>query len=147
MRLSRRGLLLASGVGISGVVALRFAASTPSQLIAEVLRNRLSYLKLEPTGVEAFARDLMESNLVAGDKLRILSATGLLQFPFEAVGFRPSALRLREERIITYYLLSTDFFLTGADQSRVVNYLGFYDPYKAACFNPFPRTVTGEEAA
>jgi hypothetical protein len=37
------------------------------------------------------------------------------------------------------YLLSTDFFLHGADESRRVHYVGFVDPYVTPCSNPLAR--------
>jgi hypothetical protein len=49
-----------------------------------------------------------------------------------------NALRHGEERIVTNYLLSSDFFINGADESRVVRYLGYYDPIRA-CGNPFAQ--------
>ncbi len=38
--------------------------------------------------------------------------------------------------VFTHYLLSTDFFRYGADESRRVRYVGFYDPYITPCNNP-----------
>ena len=52
-----------------------------------------------------------------------------------------AAIRHGEERIVTNYLLSSDFFVNGADESRTVRYLGFYDPLRA-CSNPFARLDT-----
>jgi hypothetical protein len=49
-----------------------------------------------------------------------------------------SALRHGEERVVSTYLLSSDFLINGADESRVVRYLGFYDPMRA-CGNPFAQ--------
>lgn len=37
----------------------------------------------------------------------------------------------------TRYLLSTDFFRHGADESRRIHYVGFYDPDVTPCNNPF----------
>ena len=36
-------------------------------------------------------------------------------------------------------LLSTDFFRFDADESRVIQYVGFYDPSLAPCTNPLAR--------
>jgi hypothetical protein len=35
------------------------------------------------------------------------------------------------------FLLSTDFFRTGADVHKPVRYLLLYNPAERACFNPF----------
>jgi hypothetical protein len=41
--------------------------------------------------------------------------------------------------VYTNYLLSTDFFRNGADESRPVRYLSYYDPAVTPCNNPFAR--------
>jgi hypothetical protein len=38
------------------------------------------------------------------------------------------------------YLLSTDFFRNKMDESRIVKYIGFYNPYQMPCTNPFSST-------
>ncbi|HEY9049718.1 MAG TPA: hypothetical protein VIN08_27660 [Ohtaekwangia sp.] len=35
------------------------------------------------------------------------------------------------------FLLSTDFFLNKMDPSKDVTYIGFFNPYKTGCSNPF----------
>jgi hypothetical protein len=37
--------------------------------------------------------------------------------------------------VYTRFLLSTDFFRFGADETRTVRYIGFYDPYVTPCSN------------
>jgi hypothetical protein len=39
------------------------------------------------------------------------------------------------------YLLSSDFFVNGADAGQLVRYLRLYDPVRA-CGNPFARPPT-----
>jgi hypothetical protein len=34
-------------------------------------------------------------------------------------------------------LLSTDFFQSGADESRPLTFLALYDPYRTPCYSPF----------
>lgn len=34
------------------------------------------------------------------------------------------------------FLMSTDFFLHGADESRPIKYVMFYHPYRSPCWNP-----------
>ena len=43
------------------------------------------------------------------------------------------------------FLLSTDFFLNGADEGRVVTFVRYYDPYRNPCWNPC--AVVGPETA
>lgn len=35
------------------------------------------------------------------------------------------------------FLMSTDFFVTGADEFKPINYVMFYHPYQSPCWNPF----------
>ena len=44
----------------------------------------------------------------------------------------------REEidQFATRFLMSTDFFMYGADESRPINYVMFYHPYRSPCWNP-----------
>ncbi|HEX2341287.1 MAG TPA: hypothetical protein VHI98_12485 [Vicinamibacterales bacterium] len=41
--------------------------------------------------------------------------------------------------VYTNYLLSTDFFRHGGDESRRVRYVGYYDPAVTPCNNPLAR--------
>ncbi len=138
--LSRRGLLLSALAGISGLAVLRFAVIMPEQVIADILRKRLSYLRLDEAGIQAFARDAVAVNLVASAKLRAFAVAGLLNANAQVDHFNIQAIRHGEERIVTSYLLSTDFFQTGADETRTVSYLGMYNPFRSApCLNTFAR--------
>ncbi|GAC1629521.1 MAG: hypothetical protein NVS9B10_20790 [Nevskia sp.] len=145
--ITRRRFLLLAGSGVAGVVAARFAFARPEQVVAAVVRRKLDYLQLDAAGVDRFAKDFVARAIAAPTKLRALSAVGLIELPIEKLGIHFATLRHGEERILTYYLLSSDFFLNNADESRTVQYLGFYDPYRGACLNPFPRTVPDEDAA
>lgn len=42
----------------------------------------------------------------------------------------------RDPMFYDRFLLSTDFFRNGADESQLVRYLAFYDPYLSPCWNP-----------
>jgi hypothetical protein len=78
----------------------------------ERLRAHFSYLNLDPAGVTQFFAD--------------------------CIRYRASFSRRRPlgPEICTDFLLSTDFFRNGADQSRTIRYVGFYDPAITACNNP-----------
>ena len=146
--ISRRRFLALTGVGltgVAGVVGVRFLFAQPVAVVASVVRRKLHYLKLDEAGVDAFAKALVERAIAAPTKLRTLSAIGLTEVPVEKLGIHLSAMRRGEERIVTYYLLSSDFFLNGADEQKTVRYLGFYDPYQRACMNPFPRGVPDDD--
>ena len=41
----------------------------------------------------------------------------------------------------TRFLMSTDFFQNGADESRPLRYVAYYDPYVSPCYNPLVGTA------
>jgi hypothetical protein len=49
-------------------------------------------------------------------------------------------LRHGEDRIVASYLISSDFFTSGADVTRVVHCEGLLNPGRA-CGNPFARLI------
>lgn len=79
------------------------------------LRSHFSYLALDMGGVEQYFADHQR-----------------------AFGPLPRHLPLSPD-FCTRYLMSTDFFRHGADESRLVRYVGFYDPDRTACNNPFAQ--------
>ncbi len=47
-----------------------------------------------------------------------------------------------EERLAMKFLLSTDFFAHGEDESRPLNFAMLYDPYVVPCGNPLTHLPT-----
>jgi hypothetical protein len=43
------------------------------------------------------------------------------------------------EDTLSRYLLSTDFFMHGANEARVVRFVAYHDPNRTPCVNPFAR--------
>lgn len=138
--ISRRGLLFGVLAAL-GLAALRLGLSTPESAVGMVLRKRLSYLKLDDVGVTAFAADYTAAGKMARGKLRLVAAMAPFYYWLPASDDTPDAVRHGEERIVTAYLLSSDFFINGADDSRPVGYVGLFDPWTklSACQNLFAR--------
>jgi len=88
--------------------------------IIELLRKQFDYLDLDGTGLVAFARDFRAK---AGEEV-------LRQQVDDPEDFRYT--------VSTQFLMSTDFFRNGADESRLVKYVAYYDVYNA-CTSPFAR--------
>ncbi len=42
----------------------------------------------------------------------------------------------RDPMLYERFLLSTDFFQHGGDETRTVRYVSYYDPYRSPCWNP-----------
>jgi hypothetical protein len=147
--LNRRRFLaagLAGLTGLAGLVSWRFIRSSDEDAIIAVLRKRLDYLLLDDNGLHAFARDLAAQKIISSNKLRMLDVAGLIytQLSITSYGNAPTrAVRHGEERIVTLYLLSSDFFPNGADETRMVRYQGCYDPIRnpRPCSNLFARPI------
>ena len=93
--------------------AARLAAIARSP--ATRLRAHFNYLDLDPAGVDRYFADYQRYQR----------------------GFSPY-LPLASD-VYTRYLLSTDFFQHGADESRRIHYVGLYDPSVTPCGNPLAR--------
>jgi len=88
----------------------RGARSEPVSL-AQQLRDHFDYLVLDAAVLEAFVGDYL------ADTARVRRGERI-----EAVGSR--------------FLLSTDFFQHGGDESRALRYVAYFDPYRSPCYNP-----------
>jgi hypothetical protein len=130
-------------VAVAGVGALGAGYVTESQ-IASAVRRRLGYLHLDEAGLHSFAKDQIGTLLAKRPtwkrlKTRLRSS---LSKPVVVHYGGANDTRTRRERIednlATIYLLSSDFFVHGADESRTIQYVNLYDPMRA-CGNPFAR--------
>jgi hypothetical protein len=137
---------VAAAAAASGLLGLAYSRSSQEKTIASIVYRRLPYLKLDHAGVQQFARDFAARRLLSGTRLRLVGLVWPLyrRLRLDHSGSRlGSSLRDRlehaEERIVSTYLISSDFFTHGADQSRVVCYRGCYDALSHACGNPFCR--------
>jgi hypothetical protein len=72
-------------------------------------------------------------------RAELLAALPFLVLPRETVdAFLASltALKRKPKDGVRLFLLSTDFFAHGADESRPLGYAQLYDPYRSPCYNP-----------
>jgi hypothetical protein len=140
--MKRRTFVLLGVGAASTAVAWEFFGASDQDLIAMVVRRRLDYLKLEPHGVQRFARDMAGLEVVSKARMHLISGIRpiYVRYPLSS-GHNAVAYKLRhgEDRIVSTYLLSSDFFLNGASEAREVNYLGMLDS-RRACGNPFARS-------
>ncbi len=84
-------------------------------LLTRALRAHFRYLEFDDAVIEAFAKDLTRH-----------------QGPWHPRTSPPP---------FTRFLASTDFFQNGADETRALTYVRYYDPYASPCYNPFaPRS-------
>jgi hypothetical protein len=149
---SRRHVLL-GGVGLvafAGLGALGADLFTHSEIFSAV-RRRLSFLKLDEPGIHAFAKDQIAAVLAKRPTWYRVKyhVRAFFAKPVARYGFSNDK-RTRRERFednqATLYLLSTDFFYGGADESRPVRYLRLYEPTNP-CGNPFWRPAVDTPSA
>lgn len=143
-KLSRRAFLGGAIGGVAVLVAAPYAfyhwhSGKPTSVIVAILKRRVGYLKNEPGIFERFAREYVDYKREYRLQLGRLSAVA---FPLTYVTLyrwvpMGHPLRRLEDNVVTKYLLSTDFFQHGADESRSLRYLSFYEPQLAPCRNPF----------
>lgn len=143
-KLSRRAFLAGVFGGAAVVVATPYAfyhwrSGKPTSVIVAILKRRVGYLENEPGSFERFSREYVDYKSEYATQLGRLSA---IAFPLTHATFYSwlpmgHPLRRLEDNVVTKYLLSTDFFQHGADESRSLRYLSFYEPQLAPCRNPF----------
>jgi len=140
----RRFLLIGSGIAVAlGVGVVGFAPTfTEAQSVSHV-RRRLSFLKLDEAGLHAFAKDQVSALLAKRPTWNRWKYHFLSIFTHSFTKYdRSDDHRSRVERMTDSfsqtYLLSSDFFINGADPAQPVTYLALYDPLRP-CGNPFAR--------
>jgi hypothetical protein len=140
--MKRREVLLTLGALATGggLVSASLMVHTEAAAVAAVLYKRLSYLTLDRDGVQKFAHEYVSRGLTSTRKLRTLSASRWLyeQTPQSLLDSLAPGVAFGEERIVSAFLLSSDFF-PDRDERRVTQYVGFYDGRLRA--NPFARLV------
>lgn len=143
-KLTRRALLTGGLACLTVLVAAPYAAyqyryGNPADIVIAILRRRVGYLRTAPGSFERFANEYLAYKAQHREQLARLS---IIALPFTYVTlyrWLPLGhwLRRLEDNVVGKYLLSTDFFIHGADESRRVEYLSFYEPHLAPCRNPF----------
>ncbi len=142
--MNRRKLIFGSIAGGIALLGARVGLANPRNAIERVLHKRLAYLKLDPAGVRQFSDDVLHRQIISHFRLMVIDFVGPLYTDTDPSpdGRIGSTLRHGEDRVVSQFLISSDFFINGADTSRTVRYLGWYNPL-AACGNPFARPVDG----
>lgn len=130
-RITRRRLLLAAtGAAVTGLVGSTYFGTDYHEVLVSTIRTKLSYLKLEDGAPEAFARDFdADYGPFHVSLLQKLLGQQGVKTQVGAEDF--------DNIVVSRFLLSTDFFRNGSDESKPVRYLAYFDPYTGACGNPF----------
>ncbi len=133
------GLLLA-GTRSFGKAAV---AEKPGDLIVDIIKYRLAYIRCPEEDMEKFATALLDESplsFVPGDDLEkmsnLLKNPGLsAQLPRHIV---VNLLRI-ERKVIANFLVSTDFFNKPHAIRTPVTFIAYRTPQTLGCDNPFAR--------
>jgi hypothetical protein len=138
-RISRRTFLGAALAGFLGLAGLYAYEEDYRQLIVSIIRNKLSYLNLQEVDLYAFADEYTADKGAYGVRGRLFA----LAYPIiEHAGFlnpKPEATEMFENRVVSRFLLSTDFFWNESGDSRALRYRVYNNPHRVPCGNPFAR--------
>ena len=120
----KRRTLIIAGVGVTVAAGTTVAlarrlsrpalagVSEPARELGHHLWARLPSLDIEEAAFVSFLTDLETHD-----------------GPIEA-GTRAT------DRVVQRFLLSTDFFIEGGDETRTIAYARYYDPYVSVCYDP-----------
>ena len=146
--LSRRGFLAAVIGGLAVACGALFAFAgrgNPDDVVVAILRRRVGFLGFDEALLREFSADYVRSRASYERQLALLSVAALPLTYVTLYRFVPMGhpLRRLEDNVVTRFLMSTDFFLHGADSEREVEYQGFYDPLRTPCRNYIARRADG----
>ena len=135
-------VLFGGGMAVAaGTAAWSWLRGDPAAIVIAVVRRRLGFLEPTAETLDAFARDYLDTrSRYRGTLAKLAFLAGPLRIysPYDRLPMG-HALRRLEDNVVSHFLLSTDFFEYGADESRAPLYVGFHDPSERPCRNPFAR--------
>ena len=140
------GVILVAGLGVIGVGPVAAQAE-----IASLVRRRLNFLKMDEAGLEQFAKDQVSALLAKRPtwnrwKYHLLSIFTRQFAQYGTSNDTRTRMQHTADNFATLYLLSSDFFVNGADESSTIQYTGLYDSLRA-CSSPFARPPIDTPAA
>lgn len=143
---TRRRLFVGLGalVALGTLGGLSLIVHTRKSLIVQRLHTLLPTMEIDDAQLDAYASDFIAHDLETRniEILGLRAAAPLLYSPALRWMMPARARQLLESydrRIITGFLLSTDFLEVRARGERRVSCVGFFEPYATPCGNPLPR--------
>jgi hypothetical protein len=76
------------------------------------IANHYSYLKFEKGAIAHYLQEYEEKEMPIG------------------------LINRNKRRFYKHFLISTDFFLHQEDGGRIIQFVGYYDPYDMPCYSP-----------
>lgn len=130
--LKRRKFLEFIGIGGALVllpISIFVAVKSLEDIAVDLITQEFHYLKLDPEGVRKYAQDYLQK-----DKPGI--ASNIKWRSYFVLNFNASDSD-NIKFLVTYYLLSSDFFMNKMDESKTVRYMGINHQYTAPCSSHF----------
>jgi hypothetical protein len=108
------------------------SVKSAEDIACDLIVDELHYLKLNREGVRKYVQDYLRMDRGLISQLRWRSYY-LLNFNSE------DSDNIRY--LVSYYLLSSDFFINRMDESKTVNYIGINHQYTSACASHFSYSI------
>ena len=133
--MERRNFLKLTGlaaIGTAAIPSLSVAALSTEDAVSGLIINEFDYLQLDKAGVKQYVEDYLsqyQPNWIGSMKMRFIYLMNMKAEQSDLI-----------TQLTRTYILSTDFFRNKMDETKPVQYLGLYNPYKNPCANPFSAT-------
>lgn len=119
-----------------------FAFNRPERLIVIRVRHLFPEIQVDNADLNAFAVDFLAHDRRSSTlQIATLRAAGPLLYSPALRWLLPNRFDRQldsfDRRVVTSFLLSTDFFAARERGSTRVSYDGFFNPYERPCTNPF----------
>lgn len=144
--INRRHLLL--GAAIAAVVPATIAVGTvmtPHQnVVIGYLRHKLPGLAVSQIDLESHARRFTATVPFEHQQFHygiILAVMANPVLETTLAGHRRETYNEFTRRLMTGFLLSTDFFTSAEAQPSRTRYIAYRDPYELGCSNPLARPI------
>jgi hypothetical protein len=133
--MKRRSFLTITALGgiAAAIPSFKFVSTSFETATINLIKGELPFLKLEDEGIRAFVTDFSKSK---SDPYKLT----IRAYSFFGIDSSRSG---KVNQLVSSYLLSTDFFANKMDESRMIKYVGLYDPYLRPCAHPFSAVHYG----
>jgi hypothetical protein len=134
VKITRRKFLIGIGIAGAGTVAAGsgafwFFRDHPFGMFVEKVQKKLSGYR--------YPHADLASAITKHYHYLTLDADGVDRFAqLYTKNFGAKTWKTSLEDAFERFLLSTDFFQNGADESKHVRFIMMYDPHRTVCFNP-----------
>ena len=140
MKISRRQFIYYSISTVLVSVASYLLISSYATFFKKIIRKDVEKLKVKSSDIDRFVAEAEEDLFF--ERLDLwYKAMLIVYYHFECIGIKlPMHIKYLQlkSHLTGRFLLSTDFFKNNMNVQSNINYLGFYNPYKTVCSNPFP---------